>query len=386
MDSAFLTAIFAIGVSFIVIASSRWSESSSRRVGQGSQFPEAHTSRRTSSSQSTAEQHPTVPMASVSGRYDEARRSELKRIAEDTLDAIKLGRYAFKGVDHDLSVKTKEAVKNTLYFEPECEVSLWASTTPPNESMAPSHTHISVLNISTLDAARLLNNAYKNNPMEHDTRTGVLNFASATKPGGGFKNGAEAQEESIARSSTLYSTLRTDEASRFYKLHKAESAQNAAAYYSHAIIYSPKVMVFRDDDGEWTYPFDVDVLSCAAVNAGELKKTLNGPISSGLDVFVEKEMSERMGRILYVFEQHRIRNIVLGTFGTGVFRNSVATVARIWAQLLILPDARFKHSFDRIVFAITGGETFADFQSAFDAWGQHRAPGLGASRGTQVLG
>lgn len=318
-----------------------------------------------------------------SGRFDEARRAELKRIADETITAIKEGRYPFRGVDQELAVKTREAVKHTLFYDPESPVSLWASTTPDAGITSSSQTHISVLNISTLDAARLLEHAYMTNPLEKGSaRTGVLNFASATKPGGGFKNGAEAQEESIARASTLYPTLKSDEAAKFYKLHRAESAQNAAAYYSHAIIYSPRVTVFRDDDGEWTYPFDVDVLSCAAVNAGELKKSLNGPISSGLDVFVEKEMSERMGRILYVFEQHGIRNVVLGTFGTGVFRNSVATVARIWAQLLILPDARFKYSFDRIIFAITGGETFADFQSAFDAWGQHRAPGL---RGAQTL-
>ncbi|KAH9477017.1 hypothetical protein JR316_0010933 [Psilocybe cubensis] len=383
MYSAFLAAIIAIVVSFIVIASSRRSRDSrsgtNKRPRAQSESPEPIPYPTTTSRALPSPPSPSTPMAlATSGRFDEARRAELKRIAEETIAAIKEGRYAFRGVDQDLSVKTRDAIKNTIFFEPDSAVSLWASTKPDAVPPPQSPTHIAVLNISTLDAARLLEHAYMTNPLEeHSTRTGVLNFASATKPGGGFKNGAEAQEESIARASTLYFSLnKSEEAAKFYKLHRAESAQNAAAYYSHAIIYSPKVTVFRDDDGEWTYPFDVDVLSCAAVNAGELKKSLNGPISSGLDVFVEKEMGERMGRILYVFEQHNIRNIVLGTFGTGVFRNSVATVARIWAQLLILPDARFKYSFDRIIFAITGGETFADFQSAFDAWGQHRAPGL----------
>ncbi|KAF8901078.1 hypothetical protein CPB84DRAFT_1815307 [Gymnopilus junonius] len=304
------------------------------------------------------------------GRYDESRRNDLKRIAEETLQVIDVdGMYPYKGVDQELRPRLKEAIRGTKFYPPDSPVALWA-TTKLDPSRTPSPAHISVLNVSTLDAARLLQNAYKNNPREHGLVTGLLNFASATKPGGGFKNGAEAQEESIARSSTLYPTLVSKEGSKFYKLHKAESAQNSAAYYSHAIIYSPKVTVFRDDDGVWTYPFEVDVLSCAAVNAGELRKSLDGPITSGLEVFIEKEMTERMGRILYVFEQHGIRNLVLGTFGTGVFRNNVATVARIWAQLLITADARFKDSFDRIIFAVTGEETFAEFQNAFDAWRQ----------------
>jgi uncharacterized protein (TIGR02452 family) len=299
---------------------------------------------------------------------DESRRSALKRIAEETLIAIREGFYPYKGVDQDLTEAVKEAKRKTFYWSPNSSIKQWASSAKPNHTRL-SPTHISILHISTLDAARLLENVYRSNPNEGG-KTGILNFASATKPGGGFKNGAEAQEESIARSSTLYPALETDAAQQFYKLHTRENAENAAAYYSHAMIYSPNISIFRDDDGIWTYPFPVDVLSCAAVNAGEVRKAMDG--SMGLEVGIEKEMSERMGRILFLFEKQGVRNIILGTFGTGVFRNNVGTVARIWAHLLLLPDARFKDSFDRIIFAITGEETFSDFQSAFDAWGQTR--------------
>ena len=315
---------------------------------------------------------PISSRAITSTPSNESRRSALKRIAEETLTAIREGSYTYKGVDQDLTEAVKEARSKTVYYSPNPSIK-WASSTKPNSRSSP--THISILHITTLDAARLLENVYRSNPSE-DGITGILNFASATKPGGGFKNGAEAQEESIVRSSTLYSSLETNEAQKFYKLHTRESVENAAAYYSHGMIYSPNISIFRDDDGNWTYPFRVDVLSCAAVNAGELLKASNGPMRSGLEVGIEKEMTERMGRILYLFEEKGVQNIVLGTFGTGVFGNSVSIVARIWGHLLLLPEARFKDSFDRIIFAITGEETFAEFQSVFEAWGQQpRATG-----------
>jgi len=327
---------------------------------------------------SIRERAPTNSGRTITSTPDESHRFALKSIAEETLTAIREGFYPYKGVDNDLKEAVKEAESKTVYCSSNSSIKQWASSTKPNPIHS-SPTHISILHITTLDAARLLDNVYKSYPSEKG-KTGILNFASATKPGGGFKSGAEAQEESIARSSTLYAALNTEEAQHFYKLHKRESAENAAAYYSHSMIYSPNISIFRDDDGNWTYPFLVDVLSCAAVNAGEVRKA-NGhsPITTGQEVEIEKEMSERMGRILYLFERKGARNIILGTFGTGVFRNSVTTVARIWAHLLMVPEARFKDSFDRVIFAITGEKTFLDFQSAFNAWGQPRATGLGRS-------
>ena len=335
------------------------------------------------SSTQLKERAPTNSGQMIISTTVESHRSFLKKIAEETLTAISEGSYLYKGVDRDLSVALKEAENKSVYYSPDSFVREWASSTKPDRTHS-SPTHISILHVSTLDAARLLDNVYKSNPTE-DRKTGILNFASATKPGGGFKNGAEAQEESIARSSTLYPALDSKAAQQFYILHKRENAENAAAFYSHSMIYSPNISIFRDDDGNWTYPFQVDVLSCAAVNAGEVRKA-NGAITSGQEVGIEKEMAERMGRILCLFEHKGVRNIILGTFGTGVFRNSVSTVARIWAQLLLLPDARFKSSFDRVIFAITGEETFSDFQSAFNAWGQPRAAGIGGSSNRRMWG
>ncbi len=44
---------------------------------------------------------------------------------------------------------------------------------------------------------------------KQDMKTCVLNFASASNPGGGVAHGSSAQEESICRCSTLYPCLNT---------------------------------------------------------------------------------------------------------------------------------------------------------------------------------
>ena len=79
-----------------------------------------------------------------------------------------------------------------------------------------------------------------------DNKIGILNFASAKHPGGGFLSGAQAQEESLARSSTLYPSLASETAEPFYTMHRHDPQ---AGYYSHSIIYSPNVLLLRDDEG-----------------------------------------------------------------------------------------------------------------------------------------
>ena len=329
------------------------------------------------------ERVPTNSDQTITSTSDNSHRSALKKIAEETLTAIREGGYFYRGVDQDLTEAIKEAKSKTIYYSPSSYVKRWASSTKPN----PTHslpTHISILHITSLDAARHLENI--SNPFD-DGKIGILNFASPRYPGGNFKNGSDSQETSIARSSTLYPALKADEVQQFYKLYTRENAEIAAPYYlnSHGMIYSPNISIFRDDEGNWTSPFLVDVLSCAAVNAGKVRRA-NG-ISLGQEVEIEKEMSERMGRILYLFERKGVRNIILGAFGTGVFHNGVGTVARIWAQLLLVPEARFKDSFERIIFAIKGEETFRDFQSAFNAW-KPRVTGLrrSSNRSSDMLG
>lgn len=302
---------------------------------------------------------------SVEGNADkDTRRKILRDIAASTLDAIEHGSY----LQHDLKPSIAASTQNTRYYAPDSLLSAWASCARPQRAPA----RISLLEVSTLEGARLL--ASEHAGQASRPTIGVLNFASATKPGGGFLNGAQAQEESLARSSTLYPTLMTRVAQEFYTLHKRAPR---GGYYSHAMVYSPGVVVFRDDHGGWAEPLAVDVLTSAAVNAGvvrqqSVKRQLGGGQAAAQaeaeEERIAKAMKERMGRLLYLFESHGVKHVVLGSFGTGVFRNNVRTVASIWAELLLEEDARFRQSFDHVLFAILGRETFTEFEDVFSPY------------------
>ena len=185
---------------------------------------------------------------------------------------------ASRRIDDNSNLKTQVQVQTPISPDPQ------TSATPD--------TPIYFGEYSTLFAARKLHLSFPENPNTViSPKIGVLNFASAKRPGGGFINGCQAQvgffsalpfsyvltilllnqEESIARASTLYPSLTTPAASQFYR-HYHEDPNNA--YYTHAMVYSPGIVFFRDDNGEWCSPVEVDVLTSAAVNAGDIRREL----------------------------------------------------------------------------------------------------------------
>ncbi|KAI3619056.1 hypothetical protein WG66_000449 [Moniliophthora roreri] len=287
-------------------------------------------------------------------------RAPRVKIAEETLEVIKKGSYTHNGTVYILKDKVEALKRGTRYYAGDSLLSNWRhspSTVAAAGGEKERSTSVSILEMTTLEGARYLS---KNTTTPQTI--GVLNFASAKKPGGGFLTGAQAQEESIARSSTLYPSLMTDIAQNFYNYHlKPEQKKNF--FYSHAMIYSPGVVVFRDDEGKWADPLEVDILTSAAVNAGEVRKNTPSDAEAEAERKIEREMKERMARVLYLFEMRGTKDLVLGSFGTGVFQNRVDMVARLWAELL---STRFQTSFDKVVFAIIGRRTFDEFQEYFN--------------------
>jgi len=183
----------------------------------------------------------------------------------------------------------------------------------------------------------------------------VLNFASASNPGGGVVNGSSAQEESLCRVSTLYFTLDTDENwKRFYKPHRI----SRDPIHNDDILYTPDIVVFKTDssspermaESDW---FDCDVITCAAPNLREnpVNRYNSGDGSERLLLSDDELASvhrKRDRRIFDVAVQNKVDVLVLGAFGCGAFRNSPTVVADVMLSLA----KEYEHAFKTIEFAI----------------------------------
>ena len=199
----------------------------------------------------------------------------------------------------------------------------------------------------------------------------VLNFASATNPGGGVVYGASAQEEAICRCSTLYPCLDTFEMwNEFYMPHR--EAENPL--YNDDCIFTPKVKVFKSDidfpellpENEW---WDVDVITCAAPNLRERPSNRMNPNAGSKSAEItynglKKLHTSRIEKIFEIAIANKEEVLILGAFGCGAFRNPPELVSEVFAEF----TKKYRYYFDTIEYAVyhTGRETpnYVEFQKA----------------------
>ena len=181
-------------------------------------------------------------------------------------------------------------------------------------------------------------------------RVCVLNFASATNPGGGVVNGSSAQEECLCRCSTLYNCLNTRAMwDGFYTPHR----RSGNPLHNDDIIFTPAVQVLKDDDyHELVDPFAVDIITCAAPN---LRERPSNPYNPGERNSVQISPQDlyqlhvkRARRILDVAALNHAEVVILGAFGCGAFRNDPIIVAQAYKN--VLPE--FIRHFRTIEFAV----------------------------------
>lgn len=265
---------------------------------------------------------PTVPTAD---RLNDLARGAKSGIAKSTLAACEQGEYLnAKGERVAIGDAVSAARAGTELHE--LGESLRAPSRHPK-------TTITLARETTLQALVRLAPA--------GGHLACLNFASAKNPGGGFLGGAQAQEESLARSSALYPCLLEQ------RSHYERNRHETVPIYLDLAIWSPRVPFFKTDRGDWIdAPVLASVITCAAPNASALRQQKRFEAA-----VVEAALRKRAVLVLAVAAHHGVERLVLGAWGAGVFGNDPVMVADAFATLLA---GEFANAFPEVVFAVPG--------------------------------
>ena len=199
------------------------------------------------------------------------------------------------------------------------------------------------------------NRTFESSMQYPEKNVAVLNFASATNPGGGVVNGSSAQEECLCRCSTLYFNLIEEKMKNgFYLSHRKQKNP----LHNDDIIYTPEVVIFKTDtsypklmnEEKWQ---TVNVITCAAPNLREKPSNIHNSGDGNVSVLISDNelqlLHEKRGaKILDVALAEKNQVVILGAFGCGAFRNKPEIVAKAYKNLM----EKYKYAFETIEFAV----------------------------------
>lgn len=200
-------------------------------------------------------------------------------------------------------------------------------------------------------------------------RVCVLNFASATNPGGGVTRGSTAQEECLCRCSTLYPCLDTETMwHQFYQPHR----KAGDPLYNDDLLYTPGVVVFKTDtsapermeEKDW---YQVDIITCAAPNLRKKPSNAMNPSAGNAPVKIsEKALYElqmqRLERVFQAAASNGAEVLILGAFGCGAFCNPPRIVARAFRSV----QEKYASYFETIEYAVFCGRNDTQNYDAFN--------------------
>ena len=265
-----------------------------------------------------------------------SRPAMLEVITTTTKAAIKiLSKTEFEGTQFGYMANTFNAPSLKPDSVPKLDSDPWPGFVQyPNPNLT---TVVRVEAGDTYDQALKIHNAGSTSDL---MPVCVLNFANGRTPGGGWLNGAQAQEEQLCYRSTLSHTLHP----RFYPMQ------------DHECIYSPNVIVFRDSvenrysfmsaDDKLHMNSTVSVISMVARS----RPPLIADKSTYKDVSQRLLMKSKMQLILRTAAHNNHRRLVLGALGCGAFHHPPREVADCWKEVLM--EEEFKGWFELIHFAI----------------------------------
>ncbi len=258
-------------------------------------------------------------------------------IANDTIKITADGFYELEGKRIALPDKNYSAVE---VITPEAGAELVKSTVVPEGNMC----DITVTTEDTFSAASRFDSPY------------VMNFANAHNAGGGFRLGANAQEEALCRCSTLYASITSESAKEMYRYNNTHISSVESDY----MLYSPYVCVFRDHHCELLEkPFMAAAITVPAANK-------RGAALFASNKKIADAMTGRIRILLSAAAKHGHKNLILGAWGCGAFGNKPDDVSGYFRKVLI--DEGYGRLFENVCFAIYGKEdsrNFIAFKAAF---------------------
>lgn len=268
-------------------------------------------------------------------------RRKLKALAAETLTILETGQYSIGESRYYIGEEIEESIERSRFIDAETACKIREESV--SESGKLSYDYCRVAAMSTVEALYAITEEHKGN-------RGILNFASALSPGGGFLLGSNTQEDLLAYSSSMYAAQ-----VKFPEYYNANKLYNNPLY-TECAIFSPNVVFFRNGDYSLrTNAVASHVLTLPAVNMKEVKR-------KRMDVKnAERVMRERMKLSLALFHYYGARNIILGAYGCGAFGNDIRKVAWWWRELL---QDDFSNKFESVTFAVPDEESRKVFQTA----------------------
>lgn len=163
-------------------------------------------------------------------RYPWVRGPVKDAVAHEVISIIEAGSYTVDGRSVDIEMLQERSCSGGKFFSA-AQLKELLDTVPAREGDVARHPSVSITDETTTEAAYRLAQ-----PAVH---VGVLNFASARNPGGGFLRGAMAQEEGLCRCSTLFGALVQ------HHVYYQNNRNSSSFAYCDGIILSPAVPFFR---------------------------------------------------------------------------------------------------------------------------------------------
>ena len=191
----------------------------------------------------------------------------------------------------------------------------------------------------------------------------ILNLASARKPGGGYRDGMGAQEESLCYVSTLSLSLYQFGDPKYVNIRESGVPLREIAYpldLNWGGIYSPDVTFFRNNAKSFytlrDSSFSCDVMTVAAIcfngrsHYADIDEMSFRAENGGFTAEGNEIMLNKIRTVFRMGVEHGKDSLVLGAFGCGAYRCPPDEVAVQFRTVMNEPE--FRNKFKLIVFAI----------------------------------